>query len=78
MKNLVGAERSGRLLVVRMCQERKRNAIDRALADQLDSAIEGRTRPCRTDLRQLPHRRPGLSGGDQRVTHRGSRNRAGA
>jgi enoyl-CoA hydratase/carnithine racemase len=39
MTNLVSAERSGRILVVRMCRENKRNAIDRALADELDAAF---------------------------------------
>ncbi|MFF7647180.1 enoyl-CoA hydratase-related protein [Streptomyces canus] len=39
MTNLVSTERSGRILVVRMCRENKRNAIDRALADELDQAF---------------------------------------
>jgi enoyl-CoA hydratase/carnithine racemase len=36
---LVRTERTGRLLVVRMCREDKRNAVNRALADELDAAF---------------------------------------
>ena len=32
-------ERTGRLLVVRMCREAKRNAVNRQLADELDAAF---------------------------------------
>jgi enoyl-CoA hydratase len=38
-ENLVRAERTGRLLVVRMCREAKRNAVNRQLADELDAAF---------------------------------------
>jgi len=37
--SLVRAERSGRLLVVRMRRESKRNAVNRQLADELDAAF---------------------------------------
>ena len=37
--SLVNAERTGRVLVVRMCRKAKRNAVNRQLADELDSAI---------------------------------------
>jgi enoyl-CoA hydratase/carnithine racemase len=37
--SLVRAERTGRLLVVRMCRESKRNAVNRQLADELDAAF---------------------------------------
>jgi enoyl-CoA hydratase/carnithine racemase len=37
--SLVRTERSGRLLVVRMCRESKRNAVNRQLADELDAAF---------------------------------------
>src|SRR6202012_5941326 len=36
---LVQAERTGRLLGVRMCREDKRNAVNRQLADELDAAF---------------------------------------
>ncbi|AXI76349.1 enoyl-CoA hydratase-related protein [Peterkaempfera bronchialis] len=36
---LVRTERHGRVLVVRMCREQKRNAVDRQLADALDEAF---------------------------------------
>jgi enoyl-CoA hydratase len=38
-ESLVRAERTGRLLVVRMCREAKRNAVNRQLADELDAAF---------------------------------------
>jgi enoyl-CoA hydratase len=38
-ESLVLAERAGRLLVVRMCREAKRNAVNRQLADELDAAF---------------------------------------
>jgi enoyl-CoA hydratase len=38
-ESLVQAERTGRLLVVRMCREAKRNAVNRQLADELDAAF---------------------------------------
>jgi enoyl-CoA hydratase/carnithine racemase len=38
-ERLVRAERTGRLLVVRMCREAKRNAVNRQLADELDAAF---------------------------------------
>ncbi|HEY3880023.1 MAG TPA: enoyl-CoA hydratase-related protein [Trebonia sp.] len=38
-ESLVKAERTGRLLVVRMCREAKRNAVNRQLADELDAAF---------------------------------------
>lgn len=38
-EGLVRAERTGRLLVVRMCRESKRNAVNRQLADELDAAF---------------------------------------
>ena len=38
-ESLVRAERTGRLLVVRMCRESKRNAVNRQLADELDAAF---------------------------------------
>jgi enoyl-CoA hydratase/carnithine racemase len=38
-ESLVRAERTGRLLVVRMCREAKRNAVNRQLADELDAAL---------------------------------------
>ena len=38
-ESLVQAERTGRLLVVRMCREAKRNAVNRRLADELDAAF---------------------------------------
>jgi enoyl-CoA hydratase len=38
-ESLVRAERTGRLLVVRMCREAKRNAVNRRLADELDAAF---------------------------------------
>jgi enoyl-CoA hydratase len=38
-ESLVRAERTGRLLVVRMCREAKRNAVNRQLADALDAAF---------------------------------------
>jgi enoyl-CoA hydratase len=38
-ESLVRAERTGRLLVVRMCRETKRNAVNRQLADELDAAF---------------------------------------
>lgn len=38
-ESLVRAERSGRLLVVAMCRESKRNAVNRQLADELDAAF---------------------------------------
>ena len=38
-ENLVRVERAGRLLVVRMCREGKRNAVNRQLADELDAAF---------------------------------------
>ena len=38
-ETLVRAERTGRLLVVRMCREAKRNAVNRQLADELDAAF---------------------------------------
>ena len=38
-EGLVRAERTGRLLVVRMCREAKRNAVNRQLADELDAAF---------------------------------------
>ena len=38
-ESLVRAERAGRLLVVRMCRESKRNAVNRQLADELDAAF---------------------------------------
>jgi enoyl-CoA hydratase len=38
-ESLVRTERSGRLLVVRMCREAKRNAVNRQLADELDAAF---------------------------------------
>jgi enoyl-CoA hydratase/carnithine racemase len=37
--SLVRVERAGRLLVVRMCREAKRNAVNRQLADELDAAF---------------------------------------
>ena len=39
-ESLVRAERTGRLLVVRMCRESKRNAVNRQLADELDAAFK--------------------------------------
>lgn len=39
MEPLVRTERDGRVLVIQMCREAKRNAVDRALADQLDAAF---------------------------------------
>src|SRR6201986_2841575 len=36
-EGLVRTERTGRLLVVRMCRESKRNAVNRQLADELDA-----------------------------------------
>jgi enoyl-CoA hydratase/carnithine racemase len=36
---LVRTQRSGRLLIVRMCRENKRNAVNRQLADELDAAF---------------------------------------
>jgi enoyl-CoA hydratase/carnithine racemase len=38
-ESLVRTERTGRLLVVRMCREAKRNAVNRQLADELDAAF---------------------------------------
>ena len=38
-EGLVQAERTGRVLVVRMCREAKRNAVNRQLADELDAAF---------------------------------------
>jgi enoyl-CoA hydratase/carnithine racemase len=38
-ESLVRAERTGRLLVVRMCRESKRNAVNRQLTDELDAAF---------------------------------------
>ncbi|MCW2895976.1 MAG: enoyl-CoA hydratase [Actinomycetia bacterium] len=38
-ERLVRAERTGRLLVVQMCRESKRNAVNRQLADELDAAF---------------------------------------
>jgi enoyl-CoA hydratase len=38
-ESLVQVERTGRLLVVRMCREAKRNAVNRQLADELDAAF---------------------------------------
>jgi enoyl-CoA hydratase len=38
-ESLVRAERTGRLLVVRMGREAKRNAVNRQLADELDAAF---------------------------------------
>jgi enoyl-CoA hydratase/carnithine racemase len=38
-ESLVRTERTGRLLVVRMCRESKRNAVNRQLADELDAAF---------------------------------------
>jgi enoyl-CoA hydratase len=38
-ESLVRVERTGRLLVVRMCRESKRNAVNRQLADGLDAAF---------------------------------------
>jgi enoyl-CoA hydratase len=37
--SLVRAERAGHVLVVRMCREDKRNAVNRQLADELDAAF---------------------------------------
>lgn len=37
--SLVRTERSGRLLIVTMCRESKRNAVNRQLADELDAAL---------------------------------------
>jgi enoyl-CoA hydratase len=37
--NLVVTERTEHLLVIRMCREEKRNAVDRRLADELDAAF---------------------------------------
>jgi enoyl-CoA hydratase/carnithine racemase len=37
--NMVRTERSGRLLVVRMGRENKRNAVNRQMADELDAAF---------------------------------------
>jgi enoyl-CoA hydratase len=37
--SLVRTERSGRLLIVAMCRESKRNAVNRQLADELDAAL---------------------------------------
>jgi enoyl-CoA hydratase len=37
--NLVDVERRGRVLVISMRRERKRNAIDRAMADAIDGAL---------------------------------------
>jgi enoyl-CoA hydratase/carnithine racemase len=45
-ESLVRAERTGRLLVVWMCRESKRNAVNRQLADELDAALTPRSR-CR-------------------------------
>jgi enoyl-CoA hydratase/carnithine racemase len=41
-ESLVRVERAGRLLVVRMCREGKRNAVNRQLADELDAATPRR------------------------------------
>jgi enoyl-CoA hydratase len=38
-ESLVRTQRTGRLLVVRMCREAKRNAVNRQLADELDAAF---------------------------------------
>jgi enoyl-CoA hydratase/carnithine racemase len=38
-QRLVKLERDGRVLVIRMDREHKRNAVDRALADELDAAF---------------------------------------
>jgi enoyl-CoA hydratase len=38
-ESLVRVERAGRMLVVRMCREGKRNAVNRQLADELDAAF---------------------------------------
>ena len=37
--SLVAAERAGHVLVVRMCREDKRNAVNRELANELDAAF---------------------------------------
>src|SRR5215469_1814490 len=37
--SLVRAERSGHVLVIRMCREEKRNAVNRELALELDAAF---------------------------------------
>jgi enoyl-CoA hydratase len=37
--DLVATERRGRVLVITMCREAKRNAVDRAMADLLDAAL---------------------------------------
>jgi enoyl-CoA hydratase/carnithine racemase len=39
MRDLVDVRQQGRVLVVSMCREDKRNAIDRAMADALDAAF---------------------------------------
>jgi enoyl-CoA hydratase len=39
MTDLVGTERRGRVLVVSLLRERKRNAVDRELADGIDAAL---------------------------------------
>ena len=39
MTDLVSTERLGRILVVSMRREEKRNAVDRSLADALDAAF---------------------------------------
>ncbi|MBL7494134.1 enoyl-CoA hydratase/isomerase family protein [Frankia sp. AgB1.9] len=39
MRELVQTERRGRVLVISMCREEKRNAVDRALADAIDGAL---------------------------------------
>lgn len=38
-EGLVRVERAGRLLIVAMCRESKRNAVNRQLADELDAAF---------------------------------------
>lgn len=39
MQPLVRTERDGRVLVIQMWREAKRNAVNRELADQLDAAF---------------------------------------
>jgi enoyl-CoA hydratase len=39
MMSLVSTERTEHLLVIRMCREEKRNAVNRQLADELDAAF---------------------------------------
>jgi enoyl-CoA hydratase/carnithine racemase len=39
MEQLVKVRRDGRVLVIEMCREKKRNAVNRELADQLDVAF---------------------------------------